>query len=199
MLERATGTSLPIYHRSIDWDALYERYPVPDVFERIRWRWSPEEIRKFQNEQFLDLVETGWQNEFYKRRWKAEGLEPGDIKSIDDITKLPTFDSADIKKDQEESTVRAHQWRRHQDNAKNAAETANEWRTTGKPRPTLYAPLEWELNGLTHARDVHRRRTTGRSRGNSAHRLARQCRLVLLQSLPRLPRGASRSRLAPAR
>src|SRR5690242_2826834 len=103
MLERTTGTSLPIYHRSIDWDALYERYPVPDVFERTRWRWSPEEIRKFQNEQFLDLMKTGWQNEFYKRRWKAEGLDPQDIKSIDDITKLPTFDSMDIKKDQEEN------------------------------------------------------------------------------------------------
>ena len=86
MLERTTGTSLPIYHRSIDWDALYERYPVPDVFERTRWRWSPEEIRKFQNEQFLDLMKTGWQNEFYRRRWKAEGIEPGDIKSIDEQT-----------------------------------------------------------------------------------------------------------------
>ena len=33
----------------------------------------------------------------------AKGIEPGDIKSIDDITKLPTFDSDDIKKDQEEN------------------------------------------------------------------------------------------------
>ena len=96
-------TTLPIYHRSIDWDALYRRYPVPDVFERTRWRWSADEIRAFQNEQFLDLMKTGWQNEFYKRRWTAVGLEPGDIKSIDDIVKLPTFDSNDIKKDQEEN------------------------------------------------------------------------------------------------
>ena len=27
--------------------------------------------------------------------------------------------------------------------------------TTGKPRPTLYAPQEWELNGLTHARVLY--------------------------------------------
>ena len=41
VLERTVAeTSLPIYHRSIDWEALYRRYPVPDVFERTRWRWS---------------------------------------------------------------------------------------------------------------------------------------------------------------
>ena len=94
---------LPIYHRAIDWDALYKRYPVPDVFANTSWKWSPDEIRAFQNEQFLDLMKTGWQNEFYRRRWTAVGLEPGDIRGIEDIGKLPTFDSGDIKKDQEEN------------------------------------------------------------------------------------------------
>ncbi len=78
VMERAvTETSLPIYHRSIDWDALYKRYPVPDVFERTRWRWPADQIRAFQNEQFLDLMKTGWQNEFYKRRWKASRPRAG--------------------------------------------------------------------------------------------------------------------------
>ena len=62
-------STLPIYHHSVDWDALYRRYPVPDVFEKTRWRWSADQIRAFQNEQFLDLMKTGWQNEFYRRRW----------------------------------------------------------------------------------------------------------------------------------
>ncbi|MGB8445619.1 MAG: hypothetical protein WCE32_14705, partial [Pseudolabrys sp.] len=92
VMERTlTETSLPIYHRSIDWDALYKRYPVPDVFANTRWKWSADEIRAFQNGQFLDLMKTGWQNEFSRRRWTDEGIEPGDIKSIDDIVKLPMF------------------------------------------------------------------------------------------------------------
>jgi len=41
-------------------EALYRRYPVPDVFAKTRWKWSPDEIRDFQNEQFLDLMKTGW-------------------------------------------------------------------------------------------------------------------------------------------
>ncbi|HWL75454.1 MAG TPA: hypothetical protein VNQ74_16425, partial [Burkholderiaceae bacterium] len=103
MLDVGVQSSLPNYHRSIDWDAFYRRYPVPDVFERTRWRWSVDEMRAFQNEQFLDLMKTAWKNEFYRRRWSEVGLEPGDIKSIDDTTKIPTFDSSDIKKDQEEN------------------------------------------------------------------------------------------------
>ena len=68
VIERTlTESSLPIYHRSIDWDALYKRYPVPDVFANTRWKWSADEIRAFQNEQFLDLMKTGWQNGFSMR------------------------------------------------------------------------------------------------------------------------------------
>ena len=157
VMERTlTETSLPIYHRSIDWDALYKRYPVPDVFANTRWKWSADEIRTFQNGQFLDLMKTGWQNEFYKRRWTAEGIEPGDIKSIDDIVKLPMFDSADIKKDQEENPpfglINGDVTRRMQTTPMKLQTSGG---TTGKPRPTLYAPQEWELNGLTHARVLY--------------------------------------------
>ena len=157
IMERAAmQTSLPIYHRSIDWDALYKRYPVPDVFANTRWKWSSDEIRAFQNEQFLELMKTGWQNEFYKRRWKAAGLEPGDIRSIDDITKLPTFDSSDIKKDQEENPpfglINGDVTQKMQTTPMKLQTSGG---TTGKPRPTLYAPQEWELNGLTHARVLY--------------------------------------------
>src|SRR5665213_1084421 len=146
IIERAVAkTSLPIYHSSIDWDALYARYPVPDVFANTRWKWSQDEIRAFQNEQFLDLMKTGWQNEFYKRRWSATGLESGDITSIDDI-----------KKDQEENPpfglINGNVFDKMQAQPMKLQTSGG---TTGKPRPTLYAPQEWELNGLTHARVLY--------------------------------------------
>src|SRR5687768_3423702 len=95
-------SSLPIYHQSIDWDALYRNFPVPDVFEQTVYRWPRDRIRARQNERFLEVVRSGWTNEFYRRRWTDAGLEPGDIRSLDDIAKLPTFSSADIKSDQAE-------------------------------------------------------------------------------------------------
>ena len=64
-------SALPIYHRSIDWDALYRRYPPPDVFVDTRWKWSADRIRAFQNEQFLDLMKTGWGQADAKRIYTA--------------------------------------------------------------------------------------------------------------------------------
>ena len=93
----AFETTLPIYRRSLDWGLFERDNPVPDVFEQTMWRWSPERIRAMQNERFLDLIKVAWKNPFYAQRWTAAGLEPGDVRSIDDITKLPIFTSEDIK------------------------------------------------------------------------------------------------------
>ena len=84
----AIRSELPIYHQSLDWNDLFSTYPVPDVFEKTVFRWPRERLRQFQNKQFLKLMEVGWRNEFYSRRWKAAGLTPGDIRSIDDIAKF---------------------------------------------------------------------------------------------------------------
>ena len=156
MNEQEVRSTLPIYHQSIDWDALYRRYPPPDVFANTRWTWSADQIRAFQNEQFLDLMKTGWQNEFYRRRWSAAGIEPGDIRSIDDITKLPTFDSDDIKKDQQENPpfgLINGPVRERLRTMPTKVQTSGG--TTGKPRPTMYGPVEWEMNGLTMARVLY--------------------------------------------
>src|SRR5471032_1297290 len=86
-------TQLPIYQKSIDWDAFFAEYPVPDVYERTVYKWPPARLREFQNKRFMRLMDIGWKNEFYRRRWSAAGIKPGDIKSIDDIAKLPAYTS----------------------------------------------------------------------------------------------------------
>ena len=83
-------SELPIYHQALDWDKFYERFPVPDVFEKTVYKWSPERIRALQNERFLEAMRIGWKNLFYQRLWKNAGIQPGDIRSLDDITeRLP--------------------------------------------------------------------------------------------------------------
>jgi phenylacetate-CoA ligase len=96
-------STLPIYHTSLDWDAFFAEYPVPDVFERTVYRWPRDKLRAFQNRRFMRLVEIGWKNEFYRRRWEAAGVKPGDIRSIDDIARLPSYTSDDVKTDQQEN------------------------------------------------------------------------------------------------
>jgi phenylacetate-CoA ligase len=147
---------LPIYHDAIDWGTLYRKFPVPDVFEQGVFRWSRDRVRALQNERFLEVVNTAWENAFYRRRWSAAGLQPGDIRSIDDIARLPTFSSEDIKNDQAEhppfGSIHGDVRGRLQRQPLKAQTSGG---TTGKARPTISSPLEWELNGLTAARGLY--------------------------------------------
>jgi phenylacetate-CoA ligase len=151
------STSLPIYHNAVDWDALYRDYPLPDVFERTVYKWPAERVRELQNRRFLDVMQVGWRNAFYRKRWEAVGLSPGDIKSLDDIVKLPTINSEDIKQDQLEHPP----WGVIQGAfatdylGRQPVKVQTSGGTTGKPRATLYGPIEWEMNGLGGARCLY--------------------------------------------
>lgn len=96
-LDSRPATQLPIYRHAFDFEQLIREFPLPDVFEKTVWRWSPERIRALQEQRFLSIVGVGWKNPFYRRRWNAAGLIPGDIRSLDDIVKLPTYTSDDVK------------------------------------------------------------------------------------------------------
>ncbi len=149
-------SALPIYHQNIDWDAFFAEYPVPDIFERTVFRWSRDQLRAFQNKRFLRLMQIGWKNEFYRRRWTAAGLTPGNIRSIDDIAKLPVYTSDDVKNDQQENPPFGH----FHGDVKQLLQTMpvkvqTSGGTTGKPRATLYGARDWEMNGLTQARVMY--------------------------------------------
>jgi phenylacetate-CoA ligase len=149
-------TQLPIYHKSIDWDAFFAEYPVPDVYERTVYKWPRERYREFQNRRFLRLLDIGWQNEFYRRRWRAAGLEPGDVTSIDDIAKLPFYTSDDVKTDQAENPPFGHVHGAGKALLKQMPmKVQTSGGTTGKPRATLYGVTDWEMNGLTQARAMY--------------------------------------------
>lgn len=153
-------SKLPLYHRSIDWDAFFEKYPPPDVFAETTWTLPPDRIRALQNERFLDVMKNGWENPFYQRLWKNAGLEPGDIKSLDDIGKLPVYSTDDVKDDQEQhppfglasgfSDLHAHLQRF-------PTKLQSSGGTTGKPRLALHSPIDWEGMGLTVARALYLR------------------------------------------
>jgi phenylacetate-CoA ligase len=149
-------TELPIYHQSIDWDAFYATYPVPDVFEKTVFRWKRDQLRAFQNKRFMELVKLGWSNEFYRSRWVAAGLKPGDVRSLDDIARLPAYTSDDVKKDQHEHPPFGQFHGDVMQQLKRMPlKVQTSGGTTGKPRATLYGTWDWEMNGLTQARAMY--------------------------------------------
>ena len=59
---------------------------------------SPEQIRAWQDERLSNTIQRVWDNnEFYRKRMEEAGLTPDDIKSVDDLKKLPFLTKADLR------------------------------------------------------------------------------------------------------
>ena len=145
--------SIPYYWRSVDWQALMRDYPPPPFFEQTTGRLSPEQVRVLQEERFLARMNEAWQTSFYSRRWRGAGLEPGDIRSLDDLGKIPTFNSGDLR------TAIASQppFGDHHPFGADAfgkvpIKIQTSSGTTGLPRPILFDPIAWEVQGIQAAR-----------------------------------------------
>ncbi len=59
---------------------------------------SPEQIREWQNERFLNTLGHVWENnKYYKKKMLEKGVIPEDIHSIDDMWKLPYLTKDDLR------------------------------------------------------------------------------------------------------
>ena len=59
---------------------------------------SREEIRKIQSERLVKQVQNVWDNvPMYRKRMEEKGLTPEDIKSVDDLHKLPFIEKDDLR------------------------------------------------------------------------------------------------------
>ena len=59
---------------------------------------SREEIKKIQNEKIVKQVKHVWDNvPYYRKKMEQKGVSPEDIKSIDDLHKLPFLSKADLR------------------------------------------------------------------------------------------------------
>jgi len=57
-----------------------------------------EQLREIQSIRLRKMAEYVYHNTpFYRKKFQEMGLEPGDIKSIDDITKLPFTNKLDLR------------------------------------------------------------------------------------------------------
>ena len=66
-------------------------------FERTQF-CSPDEIRELQWRQFQRLLQHAFDHcAFYRRTLAACGIEPGDIRSLDDIHRLPTVTKQEVQ------------------------------------------------------------------------------------------------------
>ncbi|WP_298468633.1 phenylacetate--CoA ligase family protein [uncultured Erythrobacter sp.] len=86
----------PTYFEALDHRQMLADYPVGDEFVARYKAMSRDELFAVQDAQFKRLMVKGWQVPFYQRLWGAQGIEPGDITGLADITKLPVYDKSDL-------------------------------------------------------------------------------------------------------
>ena len=59
---------------------------------------SPDQMRAIQNEKLLKQVRHAWDNvPYYRKKMEKKGVTPDDIKSIDDLHKLPFLSKKDLR------------------------------------------------------------------------------------------------------
>ncbi|MEI6417612.1 MAG: phenylacetate--CoA ligase family protein [Sphingomonadales bacterium] len=141
----------PSYFEALDHQRLLADYPIGDAFTRRYAGISRDELRALQEARFAQVMARGWQIPFYQRLWGAQGLQPGDIRGLDDITKLPVYDKTDLM-----ASVAAHPPYGDFAGIGGADRPPVIFHTTsgttGRPQPLLFGPWGREVTNLLVAR-----------------------------------------------
>jgi len=112
---------------------------------------SPETIRQLQGERLAALVRRSWDRiPFYRERWKACGLDPGDIRTADDILKLPVIRKSDF-----EESLRLHPPFGDYQGDFAAVRVQASSGTSGNPKPFFFTRNDWDIIARLWSRRFH--------------------------------------------
>jgi phenylacetate-CoA ligase len=142
----------PTYFEALDHQAMLAAYPVGDAFVQRYRGMSRDELFALQDAQFRRLMERGWQVPFYQRLWRAQGIEPGDIRSLADIGKLPVYDKSDLMASIAEHPPYGDFHGMGAAHARPPTVFHTTSGTTGKPQPLLFGPKSREVQNRLLAR-----------------------------------------------
>lgn len=143
--------TFPTYFEAFDARRMLADYPIGEAFTTRYAAMSRDELYALQNARFVGLMKRGWEIPFYQRLWRARGIEPGDIRGLADITKLPVYDKADLM-----ASIADHP--PHGDFAglggvdRPPAVFHTTSGTTGRPQALLFGPKGREITNLLVAR-----------------------------------------------
>lgn len=144
---------VPWYWRALDFEQLARDYPPPPNYFHTTYRMPRDQLRALQERRFLATVARGWEIPFFQRHWRKAGLEPGDIRSLEDLTKLPPYTVHDIR-----DSIERHppfgdfMGISPEDGKRMPLVLQTSGGTTGLPRPMLYSPVDRETMAILGGR-----------------------------------------------
>ena len=145
------------YFDCIDADGLRATHPIGDDFLSFAKNISRDELFAHQDKQFKSCVARAWKTPFYQRLWGGKGIEPGDIRGLSDIEKLPTFDKSDLM----ESIALKPPFgdfaglESYEDNDRPPIKFHTTSGTTGRPQVIIFGPKTREVQNMLLARLYH--------------------------------------------
>ena len=143
----------PPYFAGFDIDQMLTDHPIGDDFLPAFTNMSRDELRALQDSRFMKCVTRAWEIPFYQRHWGNVGLEPGDISSLDDISKIPAFSKADLMESiGERPPFGDFAGTDFSDDDHLPAVMHTTSGTTGTPQVLLFSPKTREMQNLLVAR-----------------------------------------------
>lgn len=137
------------YFDSVDLRTIQKDHPIGADFLTFA-ALSRDEIRARQEVQFQRLIARAGRMRFYRRLWSRVGAEPGDIRSLDDLPRLPTFEKTDVVE-----SIRLYPpfgdfagFDSYDEEDRPPAIFHTTSGTTGRPQPLLFGPKSREVQNL---------------------------------------------------
>ena len=146
--------SHPTYFDAAEVPRLLADYPLGPEFATTFRQLSRDALRARQETRFAAVMRRAWQIAFYRRRWQAVGLEPGDVRGLDDIGKLPVYAKSDLMQSIAEHPPWGdfHGLEAWPIEARPPVVLHTTSGTTGRPQVLLFGPKSRELQNLLLAR-----------------------------------------------
>ena len=134
--------SYPTYFEAFDAKQMLADYPLDLV--GAYGATSRDQLHAIQEARFATLMGRGWQIPFYQRLWGAKGIEAGDIRSLDDIVKLPVYDKTDLMA----SVASSPPYGDFDGRGSDPVVFHTTSGTTGRPQPLMFGPKGREITNL---------------------------------------------------
>ncbi len=148
--KQALSKEYPTYYEAFDYNQMLKDYPIGNALGQKFNGMSRKELKALQNERFMQVVARAWEVPFYQRIWGNAGVTSDQIKSIDDIEKLPIISKSDIMDSvaQYPPIGDFHGLDGIPDAERPPLVFHTTSGTTGTPQPLLFGPKSRELQSL---------------------------------------------------
>ncbi|GAA5235748.1 phenylacetate--CoA ligase [Verticiella sediminum] len=150
------NSPIPYYLTSVDWPRLIQDYPPPPHYAETSGALSDEAMRQLQEQRLRARIADAARLPFYAERWRAAGVDAADVRGLEDLPHLPTFDSDELRSSQEaRPPYGAHQPSPAEWDDVLPLKLQTSGGTTGAPRLTLFDPVALEVQGIQTARGLY--------------------------------------------